>query len=63
MEKKNLGTYLDNLIDADGFKTDLTVSIPPENMRTLCLYLLGTVAAGSLVYFSIRTIFLKSFSQ
>ena len=63
MEKKNLGTYLDNLIDADGFKTDLTVSIPSENIRTLCLYLLGTVAAGSLIYFTVRTIFLKSFSQ
>ena len=62
MQKKNLTSYLDALIDADGFKTDLTVSIPPENLRSICLYLLGTIAAGSVLYFTVKTLFQKSFS-
>ena len=63
MAKKNLTGYLDALIDQDGFKTDLTVSIPKENLLQISAFLVGTVAVGAIAWFTIRAVFHKLQTQ
>ena len=57
MEGKDIKTYIDHLIDADGFKTDLTISIPRDNLLEIALYLTGAAAASSLIFFIIKSLF------
>ena len=57
--KRNLAGYLDALIDKDGFKTDLTVSIPQKNLLQISAYLVGTVLVGSIAWFTVRAVFQK----
>jgi|GEM_PF-4483036 len=56
MNKKNLTGYLDALIDQDGLKTDITVSLPPKNLLQLAVTLVGVIGVGSILYFTIRGI-------
>ena len=55
--KRSFSTILDSLIDQDGLKTDITISIPRQNLLEICAFLLGTIAAGSLIWFSLRALF------
>ena len=60
MERRNFTGYLDALIDQDGFKTDLTVSIPRNNLLLIGGVVLGTVALSAIAWFSIRHLYLKN---
>lgn len=55
--KPNFSDLLNSLIDQDGLKTDITLSIPRQNLLEICAFLLGTIAAGSLIWFSLRALF------
>jgi len=54
---KNLTNYLDALVDKDGLRTEVTVSLSDATLIKTSLYLIGTVAAGTLTFYLIRNHF------
>lgn len=55
-QQKGIKGYLDALIDDKGFRTDVAVTIPEDNLLKIALYLAGAIALGSAAYFTIRHI-------
>ncbi|MFY0689145.1 MAG: hypothetical protein JXQ90_18390 [Cyclobacteriaceae bacterium] len=56
-KKKNLKGFLDSLVDEDGLKTEVTVTLTDRTLIKTSAYIVGTVIAGSILYFSIRGVF------
>ncbi len=58
MEKnKSWKNVLDALVDEEGLKTEVTVTLTDATLIKTSMYLVGTVVAGSLAYFVIKGIF------
>ncbi len=56
-KQTNLKNILDSLVDDDGLKTEVTVTLTDGTLIKTSLYLVGTVVAGSLAFFVIKGIF------
>ncbi|MDN5201246.1 hypothetical protein QQ008_07730 [Fulvivirgaceae bacterium BMA10] len=55
--KANLKNILDSLVDDDGLKTEVTITLTDGTLIKTSMYLVGTVIVGSLAFFAIRGIF------
>ena len=58
--KSNLKNILDSLVDDDGLKTEVTVTLTDGTLIKASMYMVGTVIVSSLAYFAIRGIFINS---
>ena len=54
--KKGVLDYLDNLVDDEGLKTDVEVTLTDRTLMNLALTIVASVAASSVAYFLIRKI-------
>jgi hypothetical protein len=59
-EKKNIKTYLDALVDKQGLRTEVTVTLTDATLMKTALYLIGTVLVSTLIVFGIRSVVLKN---
>ena len=53
-KKTNFKNILDSLVDDDGLKTEVTVTLTDKTLIRTSMYLLGTIVAGSVAFFVIR---------
>lgn len=59
-QQSKLKNILDSLVDDDGLKTEVTVTLTDGTLLKTSLFLVATVVVGSLAFFSIRTLFRPS---
>lgn len=52
----NVKKYLDALVDDNGLKTELTITLTHQTLTRLSLYLIGTVVVSSLAWFAVRAV-------
>lgn len=55
-KKVSLKNYLDALIDDDGLKTEVTITLTDRTLTKAGIYLVGTVVLGTIAFFTIRGI-------
>ena len=53
-KKTSFKNILDSLVDDDGLKTEVTVTLTDKTLIRTSMYLLGTIVAGSVAFFVIR---------
>ncbi|MDW3191907.1 MAG: hypothetical protein R8G66_06070 [Cytophagales bacterium] len=53
-KKTSFKNILDSLVDDDGLKTEVTVTLTDKTLIRTSMYLLGTIIAGSVAFFVIR---------
>ena len=58
--KSNLKNILDSLVDDDGLKTEVTVTLTDGTLIKASMYMVGTVIVSSLAYFAIRGTFINT---
>ena len=56
-EKRKLSDYLDALIDDDGIKTDLSVTISKNDLERIAIVLIASGVAITLVWHLVKNIF------
>lgn len=57
MEKKQgIRKYLDALIDDEGFKTEVTITVTDQTLQKLSAYLIGTVIISAIMVCIIQRI-------
>ncbi len=54
MKKNNLQHLVDSLVDDDGLKTEVTVTLTHDTLIRTSLYLVGTVIVSSIAFFAIQ---------
>ncbi len=54
--KNGIGKWLDQLVDDDGLKTEITITLTDQTLAKVSAYLIGTIVIGSIAFFAIRGI-------
>ena len=49
MQRGNLKNYLDSLVDEDGLRTELTITLTDRTLLKTSLYLVGTTLVSTLI--------------
>lgn len=49
LQRGNLKNYLDSLVDEDGFRTELTITLTDRTLLKTSLYLVGTTLVSTLI--------------
>lgn len=55
-KKAGIKGYLDALVDEDGLKTEVKITITDQTLMKTGIYVVGMVIAGSVAFFTIRGI-------
>ncbi len=58
-KKTSFKNILDSLVDDDGLKTEVTVTLTDKTLIRTSMYLLGTIVAGSVAFFVIRGVMVQ----
>lgn len=56
LSKTGLKGYLDNLVDEDGFRTELTITLTDRTLLKTSLYLVGTTLVSTLIIHLVKNL-------